>query len=1164
MEFPPEGSAAGGTSALDRELGLAVAIDQAADAVVITDLEANILYVNRAFEKITGYSAAEALGRNCRLLKSDRQDPRFYRDLWETITAGRTWHGQLTNRRKDGSFYSEEMSITPVWNSAGKIVRYVAVKRDVTERLRAEEQSTFLAAIVSSSDYAIIGKTLDGTISSWNRGAEALYGYRAEEVIGRPISILAPPGREPELAEILEHVRTGRAIAGVDTLRLAKGGRTVEVSLSVSPVKDAAGKVIGAATIARDVADRCRAERRWRDSTERFRALFERSLDCVYMHDFEGRILDANEATLRLLGYDRKDMEGLTFASFLDPDQLSKAMETVAELAQTGTQKLTEFRLRRKDGGSAHVETNAVVIPLENSRQAVLGIARDITERKRAEEALRDSEERFRVLADGCPTLIWMTDAEGENGFVNRRFREFFGMTPQDTNCRDWERLLHPDDASAFVEAFWHGARAHTRFECEVRMRRADGAWRSIATYGEPRMSAGGEYLGHVGLSLDITERKEIEEKLRASEEKFRELAENIQEVFWIANPSCTRVFYASPAYEQVWGRSCEELYSDPFAWMKAIEPEDRERAKIAFLKHANGETMEAEYRIRMPDGTVKWIRDRGFPVRDRTGAVVRVAGVAIDITAQKEAEAALRQAKELAEAANRAKSQFLANMSHEIRTPMNGVIGMTGLLLDTRLTEEQRQYAEIIRSSGEALLTIINDILDFSKIEARKLQLEIGDCDLRRTLGDAVQLLSPSARAKGLRLECAVDRSVPRYMRGDCGRLRQIVLNLVGNAVKFTSRGGVGIRARLQREEERSAVVRIEVEDSGIGIPRERQDGIFSPFIQVDGSTTRRYTGTGLGLAIARQLVELMGGEIGVTSEPGKGSTFWFTAVLEKSAEKLLPSDSSSQLPAPAIESLSISLARSPRVLIAEDDITNQRVLLAILKRFGCRADAVANGKEALASLRAIPYDLLLLDCQMPELDGYETAARIRDPRCGVSNPAIPIVALTAHAVKGDREKCLAAGMNDYLAKPVQPLTLGVVLKRWLTPAGAGPRIPVEPASTARYEEVFLEGALIERLTGDRALANMVVAAFLEDAPMQLRALEAELLAGNIAGARRQAHRIQGAAANASVPRVREAARAIEAAADTSDLAAMAAGFSRLQDEFRAVEKAVRSRERI
>jgi len=373
------------------------------------------------------------------------------------------------------------------------------------------------------------------------------------------------------------------------------------------------------------------------------------------------------------------------------------------------------------------------------------------------------------------------------------------------------------------------------------------------------------------------------------------------------------------------------------------------------------------------------------------------------------------------ASSANKAKSEFLANMSHEIRTPMNAVVGTTHLLADTGPTAEQREYIDIIHLSAEALLSIINDILDHSKIEANKLVLESQDLDLKSLIANVLSTASLKSTPKDLELTSDIDPQIPGPLRGDPNRLRQILLNLVGNAVEFTDVGSVAIHVVLDDESDTRTSVRFSVRDTGVGIEADQLPHLFDAFTQVDSSATRRHGGTGLGLTISKQLTTLMGGEIGVESAVGEGSTFWFTAVLDKQApeprKQITGELQQSSTPSPATD------GQTPRrILVAEDDRTSQLIVVRTLEKFGFQIDAVPNGSEAILALSQRQYDLVLMDVQMPRMDGLETARTIRDPSSSVQNHHIPIIAMTAHAMIGDREKCLAAGMNAYVSKPVQP----------------------------------------------------------------------------------------------------------------------------------------------
>jgi PAS domain S-box-containing protein len=537
-----------------------------------------------------------------------------------------------------------------------------------------------------------------------------------------------------------------------------------------------------------------------------------------------------------------------------------------------------------------------------------------------------------------------------------------------------------------------------------------------------------------------IIARVRAEEATREGEERFRVLAEMLPEIVYEIDAE-GRVLFVNRQGLEITGYTPEDFAGGLTAEALFV-PEDRPRLKANIGRVMRGEAIEShEYLAVSKDGRTFPVLARSTPIL-RGGRAVGVRGIVFDISDQKSAESELCQAKEAAEASNRAKSEFLANMSHEIRTPMNVIIGISGLLLDTSLTAEQRRHIEMIEEAGDLLLSLINDILDFSRIEAGQLTLELTPFDLHAALTEAVGLFTPQAQQKGLELELIYEPGTPSTVVGDSGRIRQVLTNLIGNAIKFTDQGGIRVTAHCKMQSPGHGTFHIAVRDTGIGIPEEKLGTVFEKFTQADTSTTRKYGGTGLGLAICSQLVRLMGGTIGAESEPGAGSAFWFTLPLPCTQAAGGAPDSKGAAPAPerAPGSESTAPCETPlqaRVLVAEDNPLNQRATVMMLERLGCRADVASNGREAIEMLALFPYDLILMDCEMPVMDGLEATREIR--ALHGARGEIPILAITAHTDPRVLEPCTAAGMNGHVLKPIKLPDLRAALCRWLTARSAG-----------------------------------------------------------------------------------------------------------------------------
>lgn len=904
-----------------------------------------------------------------------------------------------------------------------------------------------------------------------------------------------------------------------------------------------------------------------RQSEERFKGVYNSTYDALLLHDFEGRIIDVNATMLRLFGItDVKTAASLTIYDISGPDNNFSKLNAFFDDVMNDEVRLFEWQAKRlSDSGVFDVEV-AIRKFNDSGKTLVLACIRDVTKSKQAEKALRESEERYRFLLDNAqfPVVITTLDNKREVLFINKMAAEVFHTDVNAAIGQDPARYWKSsDERSIFLEILARDKQVNN-FEAELQTTSGKKLWALLSAKiihydGSPAAFT---------LFSDITERKSIETALAESEKQYRSVVENIQDVFYRIDAD-NRFTMLSPSAAKVLGYESVESLIGKNVEIIWVYPEKRSIMVSEIRK--NKIVRDWEIDIKKSDGTMICISANAQIMYDEKGLYAGYEGIWRDITERKKAEEALRSAMEAARSANIAKTQFLANMSHEIRTPMNAIIGMTGLLLDTAMNHEQDNYVQIIKSSGEHLLSLINDILDLSKIEAGKIEFEVLEFDLWDILEDVCDSLSYKAQEKHLEFLFVAEPWMPSAFRGDPGRLRQVLINLTDNAIKFTSKGQVIIRCSVVSETRDEAKIKFSIKDTGIGIPGEKVDQIFNPFTQVDGSVTRKYGGTGLGLTIVKSIVELMGGNIGVETEEGLGTEFWFTALFKKNHEapfsrrtrfllpapkrsvlvvsenecvreamayivqsfgyscymssngidaaRMLESVSSdgkdsydaalidfsigdirieelchsirkkyspgtaliglvplihksdaerikgylidsyvtkpvkiktlrevfsglfyalhSELPDQAdekepAESTEVETINRNKILIVEDNPVNQKVALLMLNKIGHNADVASNGRIGVEMMKINHYDIVFMDIQMPEMDGFAATEYIRRDGSDVMNGNAVIIAMTAHAVKGDREKCISAGMDDYISKPISIEKLSQILDKW------------------------------------------------------------------------------------------------------------------------------------
>ncbi len=958
------------------------------------------------------------------------------------------------------------------------IVELAALRRqiDQTEVQRAEATRTLVASerrFTATFEQAAVGIALVDPDGRWlrvNRKLAQIIGYTPDELMSRTFrSVTHPDDVDQDMAQVKRMLAGEIESYTLEKRYVHKNGDLVWANLTVALVWTAQGQPDYFVSVIEDIGERRRAQEQLLATKGQLEAALASMADAVAIADADGRIVEVNDAFASFHRFAGKADCPQTFAEYpefleispLRGEPLPLDQWPLARALAGETSASAEYVLRRRDTGERWIASFSFG-PIRGADGQVTGAVlagRDITAHRSDELATQENARRLRIALEAAKAGTWEWDlATHRNTWSDETFR-LYGLQPGscEPSFENWLATIHPRDREAAALAASEAERQSAQLNVEWQVDDPTGATRWLMSRGQPLFDDDGKVVRYLGIVMDITERKRSEMELeqhrfhleqlvehRTAElnEAYRSLSARSEEISALYNkapcgyhslaPDGT-VLAVNDTELELLGYTRDEFVGHGIG--EFMTPASRQSLQRNFSDFARiGRKRDLEFDFVRKDGTIIPALVSGDMVRDADGRFVHTRSILIDNSERKARDEQLRrlqaelaQRAEEAEAATRAKSAFLANMSHEIRTPMNAILGLTHLILRAGQPPEPAERLRKIEAAGRHLLSIINDILDLSKIEAGRVELESTDFHLSAILDNIASMIAEQAGGKGLSIRIDPD-SVPIWLRGDPTRLRQALLNYAANAVKFTDRGSVTLRARLLEETGDAVRVRFEVEDTGIGIPAEVLPSLFQSFEQADTSTTRKYGGTGLGLAITRHLAGLMGGETGVHSTPGVGSTFWLTARLgrghgiEASAPVKDDTDAESELK---------RHYSGARILLAEDDEINREVALELLHSVALHAETAVTGAEAVRKAQNTRYDLILMDMQMPEMDGTE-ATRVIRTLPGWDNA--PIIAMTANAFDEDRRQCESAGMDDFISKPVDPHAFFSTLLKWLS----------------------------------------------------------------------------------------------------------------------------------
>ncbi|MEZ4524643.1 MAG: PAS domain S-box protein [Desulfobacterales bacterium] len=1099
------------------------------------------------------------------------------------------------------AFFAVLLLISLFWNR--RLAKEISERKQTEEALRHSEE--LFRHSFENANVGVCLTGLDGKFLKINSELCKMLGYEAEELEKMHVNEVTHPEYLETSTGFIQRAVEGQKTADeFEKKYIDRQNRIVWGRVSSALIRDSSGRPLYFISHVRDITARKHAENTLREREENLRAFFHLAGVAIAAVDLQGRIIQHNRAMEQYLGYTAEELKNLPGTAISHPDDNLITQQYFADLTAGKRDSCRlEKRYVHKNGSVIWADVSVTAMRDESGRVLrFIAAGFDISERKRAEAKLRQQKEELQIILDSVPAAVFYKDAFNRIIRANKNWYRVFGVSEDGIIGKSINEIIPKDVADHLHQQDLEVIRTGRAINIFESLETVHGR-RFFSTDKVPAQDENGNITGIFGFALDITDRVKAEEYRKQNEARLESLlrisqyrTESTKELLDYALAEAIRLTGSKIGYIYYYSEDRKEFTLN--TWSEDVMRECR-IAEPQLLYHLDktglwGEAVRQRRPIVINDFQSPNPLKKGYPAGHADlyrfltvpviieGKIVAVTGVANkasdydgsdarqlillmdsvwNIADRKKTEEELRKAKETAEAATRAKSEFLANMSHEIRTPMNPIINMTRLLLETDLDPGQREYVETVMTSAEVLLSLINDILDFSKIEAGKMELEHREFDLLHLLDQVEDILRIKAEEKGIRIIRQTAAGLPSRLMGDPVRVRQILLNFVNNAVKFTHEGTISIRVSSQEDDDSHALLRFEVADTGVGISPERMKKLFRPFSQGDASVSRQFGGTGLGLVISRQLAELMNGKISVESEEGKGSVFCFTARFEKAGQVSGVSEKKNA-PSPASSVFSKKFKGNIRILLAEDNPGNQKVAQAILRQFGLSVDTACNGHEAVEALRNGFYDAVLMDVQMPETDGLTAARIIRDPCSGVIDPHIPIIAMTANATGEDRENCLAAGMDDYLSKPVDPEELFSVLVKYLNNAeicdtdAAGARKEIQPTPVPASEsQIFDRTEFFNRVGGNRDLFSELLKEIPHYVSEEIGKLKTAVHSRDSAAVRMHAHSLKGLCANSSAQRLRDIARSIETAVREGHMEQMDSLVRKLDQEFALLE---------